>query len=164
MTVFAKISPNPSITPFTNGKKKLMDNDEHSAQKRVLAGSVSSNTARVIDAAAPDWVAAVDVVVVVVVVAVARAAVVGCCCCCCCSGECGREGSGNDMDGNDEVGDDGKFSHCGESVGSPVLVLVPVVAERRAGALELVGRGWSIQWGFFTPRKLREGEEEEKRN
>jgi hypothetical protein len=54
MTVFAKISPNPSITPFTNGKKKLMDNEEHSAQKRVLGGSVWSNTARVIDAAALD--------------------------------------------------------------------------------------------------------------
>jgi len=72
MTVFAKISPNPSITPFTNGKKKLMDNEEHSAQKRVLAGSVWSNTARVIDAVALDGVAAVDVIVIVV--AVARAA------------------------------------------------------------------------------------------
>lgn len=72
MTVFANISPNPSITPFTNGKRKLMDNDEHSAQKRVLPGSVGSNTARVIDAAAVECAAAV-VAIVVVVVVVARA-------------------------------------------------------------------------------------------
>lgn len=51
MTVFAKISPNPSITPFTNGKSMLMDNEETKDQKRVLTGSVPSNTARVIEAA-----------------------------------------------------------------------------------------------------------------
>jgi len=51
MTVFAKISPNPSITPFTNGKSMLMDNEETKDQKRVLTGSVLSNTARVIEAA-----------------------------------------------------------------------------------------------------------------
>jgi hypothetical protein len=43
------------------------------------------------------------------------------------------------MDGNEDVGEDGKFSHCGESVGSPPLV----VPERRAGALQLADRGWS---------------------
>ena len=50
MTVFAKISPNPSITPFTNGKNILMDNEENRAQMRARVGSVGSNTARVTDA------------------------------------------------------------------------------------------------------------------
>ena len=27
----------------------------------------------------------------------------------------GGEGSGNDMDGNEDLGDNGRFSHCGES-------------------------------------------------
>ena len=56
-TVFAKISPNPSITPFTNGKSMLIDSEETKDQKRVLGGSVLSNTARVIEAAVP-WLAA----------------------------------------------------------------------------------------------------------
>lgn len=42
------------------------------------------------------------------------------------------------MDGKEDVGEDGKFSHCGESVGSPLAV-----PERRAGALQLADRGWS---------------------
>jgi len=44
------------------------------------------------------------------------------------------------MDGNEDVGEDGTFSHCGESVGSPPVVPVP---GRRAGALQLADRGWS---------------------
>ena len=68
MTVFAKISPNPSITPFTNGKSMLMDNEETKDQKRVLAGSVLSNTARVTEAAVP-WLAAGVVFPAAVVVA-----------------------------------------------------------------------------------------------
>jgi len=40
MTVFAKISPNPSMTPFMNGKNILMDNEEKRAQIRVRADSV----------------------------------------------------------------------------------------------------------------------------
>jgi len=102
MTVFAKISPNPSITPFTNGKNILMDNEENRAQMRVRGGSAGSNTARVAAAVAVAGRAAV-------VVVAARDA---------CSGEWGREGSGNDMEGNDEVGDVSTFSHCGESVGA----------------------------------------------
>ena len=35
-----------------------------------------------------------------------------------CSGECGRDGSGNDKDGNEDATDDGTFSQCGESDGS----------------------------------------------
>ena len=50
MTVFAKFSPNPSITPFTNSKSMLMDSDETKDQKHVLTGSVLSNTARAIEA------------------------------------------------------------------------------------------------------------------
>ena len=64
ITVFAKISPNPSITPFTNGKNMLIDSEETSAQKRVPTGSVSSNTARVAEAAGAEWAAGVVVVVV----------------------------------------------------------------------------------------------------
>lgn len=66
MTVFAKISPNPSITPFTNGKSMLMDTEETKDQKRVLAGSVLSNTARVIEAAVALAAGVVSFVVVVV--------------------------------------------------------------------------------------------------
>ena len=44
----AKISPNPSITPFTNDKSMLIDSEETKDQKRVVTGSVSSNTARVL--------------------------------------------------------------------------------------------------------------------
>ena len=119
MTVFAKISPNPSITPFTNGKNILMDSEEKRAQMRLLAGSVGSNTARVADAAVAGWAAGVVVVVVV------RGACKGG------SGEWGREGSGNDMEGNDDVGEESTFSHCGESDG----------AGRVGGAFALVDCG-----------------------
>jgi hypothetical protein len=113
MTVFAKISPNPSITPFTNGKNILMDNEEHRAQMRVLAGSVGSNTARVADAVGAGRAAGV-------VIARGAGKV--------CSGECGREGSGNDMEGNDDDGEESTFSHRGESDG----------AGRVGGTFELV--------------------------
>jgi len=66
-TVLAKISPNPSITPFTNGKNMLIDSEETSAQKRVLTGNEPSNTARVAEAAGAERAAGVVVVVVVVV-------------------------------------------------------------------------------------------------
>jgi hypothetical protein len=39
------------------------------------------------------------------------------------------------MDGNEDVGDEDTFSQCGEPAGSPDVV-------RRAGAPELVVRGW----------------------
>jgi len=76
-----------------------MDREVINAQTRVPLGRESSNTARVADAAngggaGAAWGASV------------------------CSGECGREGSGNDMDGNEDVGDDGTFSQFGEPVGS----------------------------------------------
>jgi hypothetical protein len=116
MTVFANISPNPSITPLTNGKNILIDNEEHRAQIRVLVGSVWSNTARVTDAVVAGRAAGV---------VVARGA------CKECSGECGREGSGNDMEGNDDVGEESTVSHCGESEG----------AGRVGGTFELVDRG-----------------------
>ena len=67
MTVFAKISPKPSITPFTNGKNILMDNEEKKAQIRVRAGSFWSNIARVTDAAVAGCAEAAAVAVVVVV-------------------------------------------------------------------------------------------------
>ena len=69
MTVFAKISPNPSITPFTNGKSMLMDNEETRDQKRVPTGSELSNTARVIEAAVA-WLAAGVVLLFLVVIVV----------------------------------------------------------------------------------------------
>ena len=60
-----------------------------------------------------------------------------------------REGSGNDMDGNDDVGDEGRFSHWGDSVGSRVAAAAagggPEFADgagRFAGAFELVVPGW----------------------
>lgn len=112
MTVFAKISPNPSITPLTNGKNILMDNEENRAQMRVRGGSAGSNTASV--------AAAVAVAGRAAVVVVARGACKGC------SGEWGREGSGND-EGNDDAGEESTFSHCGESIG----------AGRVGGAFEL---------------------------
>jgi len=49
------------------------------------------------------------------------------------------------MDGNEDVGDEGRFSHCGESVGSPPVAAVAALAdgaERLAGAFELVVPGW----------------------
>lgn len=124
-TVFAKISPKPSITPFTNGKNMLMDNEENKAQMRVRAGSVWSNIERVTDAVVAGRAEAAAVVIVV-----ARGA-----------GECGREGSGNDMEGKDDVGES-TLSHGGESDGSPVLACWPAGgAVRVGGAFELVDRG-----------------------
>jgi hypothetical protein len=125
MTVFAKISPKPSITPFTNGKNMLMDNEENKAQMRVLAGNVWSNIERVTDAVVAGRAEAAAAVVVV-----ARGA-----------GECGREGSGNDIEGKDDVGES-TLSHVGESDGSPVLACWPAGgAGRVGGAFELVDRG-----------------------
>jgi len=101
-----------------------MDNEEKRAQMRVPAGNVWSKTARVTDAAAAGRAAGV---------VVARGACKGC------SGECGREGSGNDMEGNDDVGEESTFSHCGESDGSPVAACGPADgAGRVGGAFELV--------------------------
>jgi hypothetical protein len=58
------------------------------------------------------------------------------------AGECGREGSSNDMDGKDDVGEEKTFSHGGESDGSPVLACRPADGARRVGsAFEAVGRG-----------------------
>jgi hypothetical protein len=100
------------FTPFTNGESMLMDSEGTKDQKRVLTSSVLSNTARVIEPIVP-WLAARVVFLVAVVVAGdAREG--------CCSGEWGSKGSGNEMDGNEDVGDEGRFSHCGESVGSRV--------------------------------------------
>jgi hypothetical protein len=126
--------------PFMNDKSMLLDREETKDQKRVLMGSVLSNTARVIEPVVP-WLAARLVFLVAVVVAGdAREG--------CCSGEWGSlsEGSGNDMDGNEDVGDEGRFSHCGESVrvGSRVAVTAAggtgLVdgAGRFAGTFELV--------------------------
>ena len=39
----------------------------------------------------------------------------------CCSGEWVHEGSGKDMDRNDDVGDKGRFFHWGDSVGLHVV-------------------------------------------
>ncbi|KAM5538521.1 hypothetical protein V8D89_007854 [Ganoderma adspersum] len=44
MTFFAKISPNPSMTPFTNGSSTLIATLESSASARVFGLSVASNT------------------------------------------------------------------------------------------------------------------------
>ena len=124
MTVFAKISPKPSITPFTNGKNMLIDNEENKAQMRVLAGNVWSNIDRVTDAVVAGCAEAAAVVV-----AVARGA-----------GECGREGSGNDMEGKDDVGES-TLSHGGESDGSPALACWATGGVGRVGgAFELVDR------------------------
>jgi hypothetical protein len=125
MTVFAKISPKPSITPFTNGKNMLMDNEEKKAEMRVRAGSSWSNIARVTDAAVAGCAEAAAAVVVVV----ARGA-----------GECCREGSGSDMEGKDDVGES-MLPHGGESDGSPVLACWPSGGAGRVwGAFELVDR------------------------
>jgi len=124
MTVFAKISPKPSITPFTNGKNMLMDNEENKAQIRVRTGSAGSNIESVTDAVVAGRAEAA------VVVVVARGA-----------GECGREGSGNDMEGKDDVGEF-MLSHGGESDGSPVLACWPTGgAGRVGGGFELVDCG-----------------------
>lgn len=76
----------------------MTDKEVINAQIRVPLGKLSSNTARVTDAAATG-------------AGVAEATARG-------AGECGREGSGNDMDGNDDVGDDDTFSQFGEPVRS----------------------------------------------
>jgi hypothetical protein len=120
MTVFAKISPKPSITPFTNGKNMLMDSEEKKAEMRVRAGRSWSNIARVTDAAVAGCAEAA---------AIARGA-----------GECGREGSGSDMEGKDDVGES-ILSHGGESDGSPGLACWPSGGAGRVwGAFELVDR------------------------
>lgn len=126
ITVFAKISPKPSITPFTKGKNMLMDNEEKIAQMRVRAGSVWSNMARVTDAAVAGRAEAAEVAIVVVAWG---------------AGECGCEGSGNDMEGKDDVGES-TLSHGGESDGSPVLACEPAGGVGRVGGtFELVDRG-----------------------
>ena len=76
----------------------MTDKEVINAQIRVPLGKLSSNTARVTDAAATG-------------AGVAEATARG-------AGECGREGSGNDIDGNDDVGDDDTFSQFGEPVRS----------------------------------------------
>jgi hypothetical protein len=45
----AKISPKPNITPFTNGRRRLMANAEHRAFRRVFVDREESNTERVAD-------------------------------------------------------------------------------------------------------------------
>jgi hypothetical protein len=103
------------MTPFTNGKKRLMDSDASSAEKRERAGSEPSNTARVTDAAVAGRAAG----------ALRGGTWEGGCC----SGEWGREGSGNERDGKEDATEDGTFSQCGESdgagrdVGAPGLVV-----------------------------------------
>jgi hypothetical protein len=101
----------------------LMDNEENKAQMRVRAGSFWSNIARVTDATVAGCAEAA------VVVVVARGA-----------GECGREGSGNDMEGKDDVGES-MLSHGGESNGSPVLACwLSGGAGRVGGAFEPMDR------------------------
>jgi len=102
-----------------------MDNEENKAQMRVRAGSAWSKIARVTDAAGAGRADAAEAAVVVI----ARGA-----------GECGREGSGNDMEGKDDVGES-KLSHGGESDGSPALACGSAGVERVGGAFELVDRG-----------------------
>jgi hypothetical protein len=68
MTAFAKVSLNPSTTPFTNSKSMLMESEESKNQKHVLTGSVLSNTARVIKPVVP-WLAARLVFLVAIVIA-----------------------------------------------------------------------------------------------
>jgi hypothetical protein len=145
MTVFAKISPKPSITPFTNGKNMLMANEENNAQVRVRAGSSWSNMASVTDAAVAGRAEAAAVVVVV------RGA-----------GECGREGSGNDMEGKDDVGES-MLSHGGESDGSPVLACGPAGAGHVGGAFELVDRGRFCYVGTGTNTKRARERKKKKR-
>jgi hypothetical protein len=56
MTVFAKISPKSNIIPFTNAKKRLTDNGGSNVKELERTGSVSSNTASLVDAAVTGWV------------------------------------------------------------------------------------------------------------
>ncbi len=101
-----------------------MDSEENNAQTRVRAGSVWSNIERVTDAAVAGRAAGVAVVVVVVV---ARGA-----------GECGGEGSGNDMEGKDDVGEESTCSHGGESDVRVLACGLVDGAGRVTGAFELV--------------------------
>lgn len=51
-TFFAKISPNPSITPFTKGSSRFTARDEKRAINRVRLESDESKIAEVSDAGA----------------------------------------------------------------------------------------------------------------
>jgi len=84
-TIFlANISPNPSMTPLTKGKSKLIAKDENNAVTRVRVEREGSNIARVADSSATG------------------------------GGGCGEGvfvRSGNDIDGNEEVNGDDTSSH-----------------------------------------------------
>ena len=54
-TFFAKISPKPSITPFTNGSSTLIATLDSSASARVFGLSVESNTESVAVRASSGW-------------------------------------------------------------------------------------------------------------
>lgn len=82
--VFAKISPNPSITPFTNGNSMLMANEERRAFIRVRVEREESKIIKVADRGA--------------CTATAREADKG--------SPCSKE-----MDGYEEVNDDCTSSH-----------------------------------------------------
>jgi hypothetical protein len=127
MTDFTKFSLNPSFTPSTNGISMSIDSEETRDQKRMLTQLVVKHG----EGHRPvvPWLAATVVFPAAVVVAGdAREG--------CCSGEWGNEGSGNDMDGNEDVGDEGRFSHCGESVGSRIAA----AAAGRTGLADGAGR------------------------
>jgi hypothetical protein len=86
-TFFANISPNPSITPLTNGRSMFIASDENRAVTRVRVESDESNIARVAEIGAggeSGWL---------------------------CGGEGVSVRSGKDMDGNDEVREDWTCSH-----------------------------------------------------
>lgn len=51
-TFLAKISPKPSMTPFTNGRSILMASEEKNAVTRVRVDSVGSKIARVAESGA----------------------------------------------------------------------------------------------------------------
>lgn len=51
-TSFANISPNPSMTPFTNGRSMLIAREEKRAVRRVLVDSELSNIVKVADSGA----------------------------------------------------------------------------------------------------------------
>jgi hypothetical protein len=88
MTFLAKISPNPSITPFTKGKAMLMARAEKRASTRVRVDSVESNMVRVADSVAGGGGAGY-----------------------CCEGEGVSVRSGYVIDGKDEVTEDWMSSH-----------------------------------------------------
>jgi len=80
----ANISPNPSMTPLTNGKSKLIAKDDSNAVTRVRVERERSNIARVADSRGAD------------------------------GGGCGEGvlvRSGKDMDGNEEVSGSDTSSH-----------------------------------------------------